>query len=185
MKNKKFLILYAIIIAIALICILFVIPDEYFLKNKKGYEELKNTVEKIEYEDIETLKKRLLNSEYSYEYNIIHNNKRFVCKGEVTATEENGRCTSPSSFTYTKEDKFNEDKLFNLQYTSPDAIFKKIEGLEYTESMTNDGKAYHYKTKIIDFDTDIIIYTNDETITKINITSGLLSYILKYSNVSY
>ena len=71
MKNKKFLILYAIIIAIALICILFVIPDEYFLKNKKGYEELKNTVEKIEYEDIETLKKRLLNSEYSYEYNII------------------------------------------------------------------------------------------------------------------
>ena len=51
--------------------------------------------------------------------------------------------------------------------------------------MTNDGKAYHYKTKIIDFDTDIIIYTNEETITKINITSGLLSYILKYSNVSY
>jgi hypothetical protein len=39
--------------------------------------------------------------------------------------------------------------------------------------------------KIIDFDTDIIIYTNEETITKINITSGLLSYILKYNNVSY
>ena len=47
MNRKKFFIAYAIVIAIALIVILFVLPEESFLKNKKGYEELKNSILKI------------------------------------------------------------------------------------------------------------------------------------------
>ena len=51
--------------------------------------------------------------------------------------------------------------------------------------MTNDGKCYIYKTKIIDYETDIMIYTGEKTINKITITNGLMTYILKFSNVNY
>ena len=37
MNQKKFFIVYAVIIFIALIAILFILPDESFLKNKKAY----------------------------------------------------------------------------------------------------------------------------------------------------
>ena len=67
MNQKKFFILYAIIIFIALIVILFVLPEESFLKNKDKYEELKNSVEKIKYDDISIQKERLLKNNYEYE----------------------------------------------------------------------------------------------------------------------
>jgi hypothetical protein len=51
--------------------------------------------------------------------------------------------------------------------------------------MTNDGKSYTYKVKISEFDTDIIIYTGEKTISKITITNGLMTYVLKYNNIKY
>ena len=46
--KKKFLIIYAVIITIALIAILFIIPDKAFLKDKEGYEEFIKNAEKNE-----------------------------------------------------------------------------------------------------------------------------------------
>ena len=184
--NKKFLIIYAIIIIISLIYILFFAPETLFLKNSEGYKELlKEQTEKIEYDDIEVIKQRLLNGTYEYEYSLIHNNIHYICNGEVTEEGESGRCTSPSSFTYTNLDKLNEDKLKNLLFTEPANIFYKIDGKPAQESMTNDGKLYMYKTTINELDTEINLYTNEKTITKISITNGHMTYIIKYKNVLY
>ena len=185
MNRKKFFIAYAIVIALALIVILFVLPEESFLKNKKGYEELKNSVEKIKYDDIETQKERLLKNQYDYEYNVIHNNIQYDCNGSKDGEKDRGRCTAPTSMSYDETDKFNEDKLFNIKYVEPEYIFKKIEGVEPTIIMTNDGKSYNYKVKISNFDTDIIIYTGEKTINKISITNGLMTYVLKFNNTKY
>lgn len=186
MKNKKFLIIYAIIIFIALIYILFLAPDTMFLKNSDGYKELmKEQTEKIKYDDIETIKQRLLNGTYEYDYSLIHNNIHYICSGEVTSEGESGRCTSPSSFTYTNLDKLTETKLKNLLFTEPANIFYKIEGKTPQESMTNDGKLYMYKTTINNLDTEINLYTNEKTITKISITNGHMTYIIKYKNMLY
>lgn len=184
--NKKFLIIYAIIILVGLIYILFLAPDTLFLKNSEGYKELlKEQTEKIEYDDIEVIKQRLLNGTYEYEYSLIHNNIHYICNGEVSSEGESGRCTSPSSFTYTNLDKLNEDKLKNLLFTEPSNIFYKIDGITPQESMTNDGKLYMYKTTINDLDTEINLYTNEKTITKISITNGHMTYIIKYKNMLY
>ena len=83
--NKKFLIIYAIIIFTILIYILFLAPDTLFLKNSEGYKELlKEQTEKIKYDDIDTIKQRLLNGTYEYDYSLIHNNIHYICSGEVT-----------------------------------------------------------------------------------------------------
>lgn len=185
MKQNKFLIIYAIIIFIALITILFILPDETFLKNRDKYEELKNSVEKIKYDDISIQKERLLKNNYDYEYNVIHNSIQYVCTGSKKDKTENGRCSAPYSISYDETDKFNEDKLFNIKYVEPEYIFKKIENIEPKISMTNDGKSYAYKVKISEFETDIVIYTNEKTINKITITNGLMTYILKYNNIKY
>lgn len=185
MNQKKFFTIYGIVIIIALIVIMFIIPEEEFLKNKEGYEELKNSVEKIKYDDIETQKERLLKNNYEYEYNVIHNSIQYVCTGTKTGDTENGRCSAPQSISYNETDKFNEDKLFLIKYVEPEYIFKKIENVEPTISMTNDGKSYTYKVKISEFDTDIIIYTGEKTINKITITNGLMTYVLKYANTKY
>ena len=185
MNQKKFFIIYAIIIFVALIVILFVLPEESFLKNKDKYEELKNSVEKIKYDDISIQKERLLKNNYEYEYNVIHNSIQYVCTGTKTNETESGRCSAPQSISYDETDKFNEDKLFSIKYVEPEYIFKKIEGVEPTVSMTNDGKSYTYKVKISEFDTDIIIYTGEKTISKITITNGLMTYVLKYNNIKY
>jgi hypothetical protein len=157
-----------------------------FLKNSDGYKELmKEQTEKIKYDDIETIKQRLLNGTYEYDYSLIHNNIHYICSGEVTSEGESGRCTSPSSFTYTNLDKLTEAKLKNLLFTEPANIFYKIEGKTPQESMTNDGKLYMYKTTINNLDTEINLYTNEKTITKISITNGHMTYIIKYKNMLY
>ena len=184
MNRKTFFVIYALVIVAGLICILFVIPDEMFLKNKEGYEELKNTVEKIEYDDLEIQKERMLKGEYDYEYSIIHNNVQYNCTGKKLKDSESGRCTSPS-ITYNEKDKYTEGKLKDIKFVEPSEIFKKIKDVKPIESITNDGKAYTFKTKISEFETDIIIYTSEHTISKITITNGLMTYVLKYSNPKY
>ena len=70
-------------------------------------------------------------------------------------------------------------------FTEPANIFYKIEGKTPQESMTNDGKLYMYKTTINNLDTEINLYTNEKTITKISITNGHMTYIIKYKNMLY
>jgi len=62
--KKKFLIIYAIVIVIALIGIIFIIPDKAFLKDKEGYEEFIKNAEKQKYASLETQKERLLKNEW-------------------------------------------------------------------------------------------------------------------------
>lgn len=185
MNRKVFLFIYYIIIFIILLAILFFIPEEAFLKNSEVYEELKNRTEKIEYDDIKIQKERLLKNNYDYEYKVIHNNVQYTCTGNKKDETESGRCSSPKTISYNEIDKFDKDKLFEIKYVEPKYIFEKIENIEPLISMTNDGKCYIYKTKIIDYETDIMIYTGEKTINKITITNGLMTYILKFSNVNY
>lgn len=183
--KKKFLIIYAVIITIALIAILFIIPDKAFLKDKEGYEEFIKNAEKQKYESLETQKERLLKNEYEYEYNVIHNNKQYVCTGSKIDGTESGRCTSPKSISYTEKDKFNEDKLYEIKFVEPEHIFKRIKDLEYTQSIVNEERVYIFQTKISKFDTTIKIYTGKENISRIDIENGVMTYILKYKNIKY
>lgn len=183
--QKKFLIIYAIIIVVALLAILFIIPDKEFLKDKKGYEEFVKNAEKQKYESLETQKERLLKNEYEYEYNVLHNDKQYVCTGSKIAGTESGRCTSPRSISYTEKDKFNEDKLYEIKFVEPEHIFKRIQDLEYTKSIVNEERVYIFNTKISKFDTTIKIYTGKENISRIDIENGVMTYILKYKNIKY
>lgn len=183
--KKKFLIIYAVLIIIALIAILFIIPDKEFLKDKEGYEEFIKNAEKQKYESLETQKERLLKNEYEYEYNVIHNNKQYVCTGSKIDGTESGRCTSPKSISYTEEDKFNEDKLYEIKFVEPEHIFKRINDLEYTQSIVNEERVYTFQTKISEFETTIKIYAGKENISRIDIENGVMTYILKYKNVRY
>ena len=183
MNNKKFLIIYGVIIFIALIAILFILPDKTFLKDKKGYEEFIKSAEEQKYESLETQKENLLKNKYDYEYNVIHNTKQYVCTGTKKEDTESGRCTSPKSMSYTEKDKFDEDKLYEIKFVEPEHIFKRIKDLEYTQSIINDEKVYTFKTKISEFDTTIRIYTGRKNISRIDIENGVMTYILKYKNI--
>lgn len=185
MKNKKFLIIYALIIIVALVAILFIIPDKEFLKDKKGYEEFIKNAEKQKYISLEEQKQRLLKDEYDYSYNVLHNNKQYVCTGSKKDGTESGRCTAPTSISYTEKDKFDEDKLYEIKFVEPKYIFERIKDLEYTQSIVNEEKVYTYNTKISTFETTIKIYTGRENISHIEIENGVMTYILKYKNIKY
>ena len=184
MKNNKFLLIYGLVIVAILLCILFVIPDEAFLKDKEGYNEFVKNAEKQKRVSFEKQKERLLKNKYEYEYNIIHNNKQYVCTGSKNKDTETGRCSTPK-LTYTEKDKYDKDKLYEIKFVEPEEIFKRIKDLEYKTSIINEELVYVYETKVSKFDTTFTIYTGKENISRIDINNGVMTYIIKFKNIKY
>lgn len=188
-KRKILLIVYAIIILILLIAIMFIIPDSFFIKKYEGIEIPSNKTEKKEFIDYEIQKEHLINNQYEYEYVLLDSMSKesntYKCSGKTNKTIESGSCTSPEVISYTEKDKKEVFSKIDINYLNPTYIFNKIKNITPKETKYVTLREYNYQTMIEDLDTEIIIYTDLDEITKIEISNAYMTYILKYSNVSY
>ena len=190
MKNNKFLKYYAIAIAIALIAIMFIIPDSFYLdlESKKNRQTIKITeTETKDFLDIQKQKENLLTKDHEYEYlmsEVIGTTmNKASCTGKIVDGVETGTCTTPQNVSYTKENKKDTILSLNVKYLDLEYIFKLIKDIEPTEISYNKTRELLYKTKILDLETEITIYTDLNNITQINISNAYMTYLFKYNNI--
>lgn len=186
--RAKALIIYAIIIVVALIVILFIIPDHVFynIHNKRINDEASI---KDDFVSIEQAQKNLSKDKYSYEYLILDSigtkSYTFKCKGTRNEKIESGSCTKPKTISYTEK---NRDKVFKElqeEFLEPKKVFELLKDIEPKITKYQSTIEYEYKTNLVKLDTTITVETDKENITKIEIMNGYMSYILKYSDVEY
>ena len=192
-KTKKFLLIYALIIIVLLVCIMFIFPDSLFSRkyeaNYKKYfgDKIQSSSEAPEFKDYEKQKKNLVNGNYNYKYMILDtmgtSSKHFECSGTIENKEETGKCTSPILIEYTKENKNEVFKEIGTTYLEPSTIFNLIKDLTPELEQHNTYREYTYKLKIKELDTTIIIQTTLEEISQISINNPYMTYLLKYESV--
>lgn len=190
MKNNKFLKIYALVIIIILLAIMFLIPDSFFM-NK--YEEVNiptsaNTTKK-EFTPYEIQKEHLLKKKFSYEYNLLDSMSdktyNFKCSGTIDETIESGSCSLPNKISYTEQNKKEVFKSIDLNFLNIEYIFNIIKDITPEETKYQTLREYKYNLKIKDLESEIIIHTDIKEITKIYISNAYMTYILKYNDVSY
>jgi len=188
MKKYKFLIIYAIVIIIILIAIMFIIPDSVYLKKYENIELPTTEVEVKEYPDFEKQKEHLLNKNYEYEYLILDSmgteTYEYDCNGKIDGDIESGTCTKPEKISYTestKKDVFHTD----LDFLDVSYIFNLINDQEPEKEEYNDIRIFKYTADIKLLETEINITTDKDEITKIELSNKYMTYILKFSNIIY
>ena len=190
-KRKKALKIYAIIIVIITIAIMFVIPDSFFLKfYQKNIEKVTNSVPQTEPEDeftdYETQQERLLKKEYDYQY-LLYNDKSgetYKCTGTMNGTKDSGKCTSPKKIEYT-EKNIKKVTKFNTDYIDVKYIFEKVKEIEPKVLNMDTDREYIYNLKLDGQDTEIVVYTSREDIYRIDFTNIKYVYVVKFSNIKY
>lgn len=189
-KRKNFLIIYFIIIIISLVLIMFVIPDSFFMKK---YEDIKlPTAEKLpkkEFTDYEIQKEHILKKKFDYEYDLLDSmsstSYTYECSGSIDETIESGSCILPEKVSYTEKNKQEVFKNIDINNLDVEYIFNMIKDVEPVETKYQTLREYNYNVKIKDLETEIIVHTDLDEITKIYISNAYMTYILKYSNMSY
>lgn len=189
-NSKSFLLLYAIVIVVVFVLIMFIIPDDIFMLKYKNSEipNEKEPTEKIEFTDYEVQKDRLLNKNYDYEYVLLDSmgliTRQYTCEGKIKNNMETGTCTMPEEFSYTESNKKDLFKI-NTKYIEFKGIMELVEGTTPEEVKYTSLREYHYNDLMIeDLKTEIVIYTDADNITKIELSNKYMTYILKYSNVA-
>lgn len=190
-KNKKFLIVYFIVIAILLVCIMFLLPDSFFSrKYDANYEKYFGNVEnpqterpRKEFVDYEKQKDNLINGNYSYKYNLLQSKYRYECSGEIRDRKETGECTLPESITYDQKSKKNAFSNINIDYITPSTIFDLLKNAEPTLNTYNNYREYKYNIKINNLDTEVIVHTTLSEINQISISNLSMTYLLKYEGL--
>ena len=190
MNNKKFLKIYGLIIIILLL-VIFIIPDEFYLKLETKLHKQEITVKENEsytFIEIKKQQEKLLTDNYQYEYlmldSIGEKTITVSCKGEQKDNTDNGSCTQSEEKTYTKETKKDTILSMNVKYLDLEYIFNAIKDIEPTEITYTKTRELLYKTKILELDTDITIYTDLENITQINISNAYMTYVFKYTSIN-
>lgn len=188
-KRGLFLLIYAIVIIILLIYILFIAPDSMFLsKESKELIEQIESKEPREFLTIEEQFEHLKNKLYNYEYNILDSmsdkSYTFKCEGKINATKEEGTCTNPV-VEYTESNKKEVFKKINIDYLEPEKIYELIKDINPTIDTYTDSKTYTYNLIIKGLNSDITIISGFDDISEIRITNAYMTYVLKFSNVSY
>lgn len=187
-KRKTILIIYFIVVAIALITILFILPDSFFQKN---YEEFNNFSQPIkkEFVDYSIQQAHLLKRKYEYEYKLLDSmgsqTYTYECKGTLDEEIESGTCKLPEKMSYNEKNKDEIYKNINTNYLDVEYIFNLIEDVEPQITKYQTFREYNYNIKIKELSTEIVIHTDLNEITKIYISNAYMTYILKYTNVSY
>lgn len=189
LKRKSIMIIYALIIFILLIVILFVLPDSFFVdKNNDSIPQIDNESPK-EFTDYETQIEHLLNKKFEYEYILLDSmgtqSYSFECSGKIDDTIESGTCVLPTKVSYTEKNVAEVYKNIDSRYLDVEFLFNTIKDVEPTETRYQTIREYNYKIKITDLDTDITVHTDLDEITKIYISNAYMTYIMKYTNVSY
>lgn len=189
-KNNNFLIIYFIIIIIALVLIMFILPDSFFMKK---YEDLElPTTEKLpkkEFTSYEVQIEHLLKKKFDYEYELLDSmgstSYTYECSGKINETIESGSCILPEKVSYTEKNKQEVFKNIDINNLDVEYIFNMIKDVEPVETKYQTLREYNYTTKIKDLETEIVVHTDLDEITKIYISNAYMTYILKYSNLSY
>jgi hypothetical protein len=196
MKKYKLLIIYGIVIVIALVLIIFVLPDSFFeRKYMKNYEEIMGGSETkeetpAEYVDLKTQKERLLKKNYTYSYQISAYVKKdetmtYNCKGTKLNGKEEGLCTKPDAISYNEKNISEKLKYVNQNYLDPEYVFNLIKDLDVEPYESYGVRIYTYKIKMSGVVTQIELYTDRENIVQIVLGSAKETYVMKYSEITY
>jgi len=189
-KRKKALKIYGIIIIIALTAIMFVIPDSAFLKlYNKNIKKINNQeVKENNFVDYDTQIEHLLNKQFKYEYLLLDSlsdkSYTYNCSGKIDKDIESGTCTEPERISYTETTKKDLFKI-NTNYLDISYIFDYLKDYKPEETKYRSSREFKYNTKLEDLDTEIIVYTDLDEITKVEISNKFMTYVLKYSDISY
>lgn len=184
-KRKIGLAIYAVIIIIALIFIIFIAPDSLFTK-KPDLDALPVS-DPIEFVDYEEQKENLKQNKYTYEYNILDSMSdttyNYKCTGTINIDEEAGTCTQPEYITYDVSTKEEVYKNINKNFIDPAYIFNLVKDIEPELIKYQTYRDYTYNLEISGLDTKILIRTDVQNITEITIMNTYSQYHLKYSDI--
>lgn len=175
MKNKLWLI-YAILILISLGYILFIMPI-----NKDEDLEKSNIKEGQVYSSLEDMFTMLKKGNYEYTYNVLINTEKYLYVGKKNGAKEKGTFTrKDETTTYEMVNDLIDQKLINPIY-----IYELVQNLKYSEDKYDEVRVFNYETEIDNLKTEIAIYTDYTSITKINITNKKEQYSLSYKNIGF
>ncbi len=179
--NYKFLFIYGLVIIIALLIIMFVADDKYFINEKKETAKIKETLKPTDYyqEQLDSL----LNKNYDYHYSINHNGVTYKCQGTKNKEEEKGKCTEPKEIEYTNENYQEVFKDIDTNYLDVDYIYKQIKDIEPVMTNLDVKRYYTYNVNILNLKGQIIVYSDLKKITQITIVNGYLTYVLYFDNI--
>ncbi len=184
MKNKKFLIIYGIIIFIGLLIIVLA-PNKWFSK-KLPSDQIVNIPEKVI--DLEGQYTRLRNNKYEYHYLIMYDingdQSTYKCNGTIDGDNESGSCSSPSNVTYTDKDKKDVFKKIKYEYLDLNYLLDLIKDIKPTEKKYDNTYLYIYTLNLDNTKTDISIYSDGDNIIEIEIANKYGAYVIRLSNVS-
>ena len=202
-ESKNFLVIYAIVIIVLLVLIMFILPDSFFSRKYdqntqqflEANEKLKEEQERLEAEkkkefvDYEIQKQNILNGNYDYKLLLLDSmgteTYTYQCEGKKTGNTESGSCTSPEVFSYTEQNKTQQFKKYiDPKYIEPTNIFELIKDVEPSVESHNLYREFTYKTKIKDLETKVLIQTTKDNISKIMIENTYMGYIINYSGVN-
>lgn len=188
-KRTIFLFIYALIIIVALIYILFIAPDSNFY-SKETKEFIKNyNNSQSQTVTLDDMFENLYKNDYQYTYNILdsvgNENTIYKCSGTVTGEKEQGACTKPNDIVYDETNKKEKLKQLNFDLLDLNKIQKITQDNEASKSKYDNLDVYKYKDKIDTLSTDINIYTNSKDIVQIEISNGYETYVIKFNNINY
>lgn len=188
-KRTIFLFIYALIIIVALIYILFIAPDSNFY-SKETKEFIKNyNNSQSQTVTLDDMFENLYKNDYQYTYNILdsvgNENTIYKCSGTVTGEKEQGSCTKPNDIVYDETNKKEKLKQLNFDLLDLNKIQKITQDNEASKSKYDNLDIYKYKDKIDTLSTDINIYTNSKDIVQIEISNGYETYVIKFNNINY
>ena len=167
MKNNKSIIVILLVVFLSLFIILVVLPDSFFDKNKgKGINEIttKNSSE-FPFRNLSDMWDILNDGNYSYEYEIMIGANLYNYEGTNSNNE------------------LEIDESINKNFLDTSYVNNIIKDLEPKKFNYDDYRMFTYNLKIDDIETEVIIYTDLKSITKIVISNPYYQYNLKYSNI--
>ena len=188
--KKRISIIVGVILVLFLIMVL--LPDSFFQKHSKYgwfYESdmFKNNNGKEATASwsvtLDEMMEKLLKNKYSYSYNLENRSYKYICSGTKDGDKDNGSCTSPEEVSYSNENFSEVFNRVNTSYLDVSYIYGLIKDVEGESIQYQETREYYYQVVSNDVDTEIYIYTTEESIYKIQILNSYLTYIIEYKDI--
>lgn len=183
MKRKKnyFWLSYVFLILIALLLLLFVVPDNFFSKKttKGTNPNSTDTTREFPFKEYEEMKEALEQENYEYRYEVMGDTSMYIYEGKKDKeTEEGMFYGNEEEYGYTFLNKYINKELVSIPF-----LFSLLMDIEPKVQTYNNTRMYTYNNIYQDIETEIIIYTDLDNITRIVIGSVYYQYNLTYTNI--
>jgi len=190
----------AMVLGLWMIFLLFVIIISYvggaFDNNEANSCQMPSNT--ITFKDYKEMQSELLKNNFSYVYEINYLDNKIVYKGERLLDKETGyRENSYETIKYyidesgfykvVMDELLALDKLFenvNESLIDLESLFEVLNAQSVTSEESEKTRAFTYKYIIDDVNYEVIVHTNIENITEIDINFTDNKYILKYDNIN-